>query len=355
MKVAIDNFDGDLGGKKISKVILGTSQLHNSKNCELILNTAIEYGITTFDLAPTYFGNDKIKAWIASLHKENPEILNELVFIQKGGCPEEVKQGYYKSKLQGTASQIASNLKHDLIDSLKFLGLKKADIFLLHRDDEDYCSQKIVAREKVPVKSIHEGIEQEDVKCLYTRYGVSNWEDQRVKEMQQLTKNKYKLPNSCSFSLWEAESEIWTGERQQLHADLINESYLPGCLNLAYAPLGGNVGARICTLGFEEAKKYTLSLQTKEQGWRQDIYEAIFTEKNKKRYEQLKEFTERINNERFENFSLATVVAAYALAHPRIDACIISAVTVDELDSIVRSYLLSKTLTLSDLSYLHDI
>ncbi len=351
----IDTIDLGLGEKRVSKMALGTVSLHSNKDCSLILNTAVEYGVTTFDLAPSYLTHDRVKEWLISLRQNDPDTFRRLVFIIKGGFPEETKPGQYVSKLGGKSWKIAENLQEELEKALAFYELPKADLFVLHRDDEDYLCNKIILRPKTPVKNIFEALQNPVVRPLYTDFGVSNWEDSRVLELQTFRKlsgkSSDKLCVSPYFSLWERGAPAWTGEYQTLHSSFAEAKYLPGCVNLTYAPLGGWFGSQICITSFDTAHKSAYA----EGGDDRASIDAIFTPENRKRYERLRELTERLNRERCTSYTLAQIALAYSFAHPRVDGCFLAVQSVEELESDIQGYMLAKSLTKDDLSYLHDV
>eukprot|EP00826_Nyctotherus_ovalis_P036938 TRINITY_DN3323_c0_g1_i7.p1 TRINITY_DN3323_c0_g1~~TRINITY_DN3323_c0_g1_i7.p1 ORF type:complete len:208 (-),score=43.95 TRINITY_DN3323_c0_g1_i7:17-604(-) len=172
MEPLVDKIDIGLDGKQISGLMLGTSTLYTNKNCSSILNAAVEYGINTFDLAPSHLSNDKVKEWMFAFRKKDPETFSRLVFVIKGGFPTEEKQGRYRSQLVGSAEEIARNIQKSLEQALAFYELPKADVFMLHRDDEDYVYNSAVKREKTPVKTIFEATKQ--LSQFYSICSVSN-------------------------------------------------------------------------------------------------------------------------------------------------------------------------------------
>jgi len=341
-----------LPSKLGSRIMLGTILLHNNKDCAQILNTAIEYGINTFDLAPTFMKNDKVKEWIQKIREKDPETFKKLIFVIKGGFPIETKPGHYESKLKGTPAEIAKNIEKDVRAALQFYNLEKADILMLHRDDEDYDFGKIIKREKTPVKTIYEALMNKNLKKFYDVYAVSNWEDSRVLELQKLNPIT-KLLNSSFFSIWERDAPSWNGEYQLLHRNLMNPDYLPNIINLIYSPLSGYFGAKICIDGFDAAKKnlYSSSQEIVEKS----ALEALFTDKNRIKYEKLKELLDKINNEKFTSYSIIQLVIAYSFAHLRVNGSFLGINSLEELEINMQGYLLSKILSQSDLEFLNPL
>lgn len=345
MEPLVDKIDIGLDGKQISGLILGTSTLYTNKNCSAILNAAVEYGVNTFDLAPSHLSNDKVREWMLTFRKKDPETFGKLVFVVKGGFPTEEKQGQYKSQLVGSAEEIARNVQKSLELTLAFYELPKADIFMLHRDDEDYVYNSVVKREKTPVKTIFEATKQ--LSQFYSICSVSNWEDERALEFASLMGKDKPLVCSSYFSLWERSGKPWHGELSYKHEDLMNPSYLPGCTILPYSPLGGFFGSRISIAGVEEIEKWC------DEDGPDAVTQLLMTGRNKLKYARLKDYTEKLNDERMTSFSTLQMTIAYCLAHPRVTSGFTCVDSVEQLENNIRGYILSKSVPLADLDFLN--
>jgi len=345
MEPLVDKIDIGLNGKCISGLMLGTSTLYANKNCSSILDAAVEYGINTFDLAPSHLSSDKVKEWMRNFRKKDPETFNKLVFVIKGGFPIEEKPGYYCSQLTGNSTTIARNMQKSLEEALAFYELPKADIFMLHRDDEDYEYNSIVKREKTPVETIYEATRQ--LSPFYSIPAISNWQDDRALEFSNLMGKENPLICSSYFSLWERNGIPWHGEVSYTHENLMNTSYLPNCIILPYSPLGGFFGSRICLGGVEEINKYC------DEDGPDSITQLIIHDKNREKYKRLKQYTEQLNDKSMTSYSPLQMTIAYCLGHPRVTSAFTCVKSMEQLENNIKGYLLSKLIPSTDLPFLN--
>lgn len=383
----------------------------SAKEFNDILDEAVKLGINTFDTSPIYVGEveEHFGKWL-NLRKQkilensfyynktfNPD--RQLYTISKGGFPfdlynskklekgthskelldllvknnilaknltysnkevinikAEIPPGTYASTLYGDKEQLTNRLSTDLN---KVLGhVNPLTIFLMHRDDADYLNFKEVKRKQTPVKNILEALGDEKLKNKYWQMGISNWKTERVNQALKIASKYNNLPkpilNSPYFSLFEMSTKtIHAGGVQVTHAEMMDKNFQKDIKIMPYSPLGGFSILDKKEPHWEQAEKE--AKQKYEQGdpyW-QNVYQAIFTQANKARYDRVITFTKEFNEKHKTNYTIDQMLNAYALAHTRTDFLTIGPITIEQLRRTVASIKLAHLLTSKNLEYLY--
>lgn len=143
--------------KPISKIILGCGSkgFWLGKNQDELLNSALSYGITSFDTARGYGESERV---LGNFIKKKG--IKGEVFIQtKGGL----------HGLLGNSRINKKCLASDLEKSLVALNVDCIDTYVLHRDNE-----------KIPVEEITEWLNAFIKEGKIKSWGVSNWKHTRI-------------------------------------------------------------------------------------------------------------------------------------------------------------------------------
>lgn len=368
-----------------------------------LLDEAVKLGINIFDTSPIYVGNveNVLGKWIKDRNVKvqdaksyqnsclNPD--RRIYALSKGGFPfdlfysKEIKKGdyaerfkvelqkkgvvinrghlqnvpagTYASRLYGDKDQIKQRVLGELEHSHKNLNGNIA-VYLMHRDDGDYIEFKKVLRDQTPVVMIMEALKEVQERLPFSVLGWSNWETERVEESLKLSNKRADLPrpvlDSPYFSLFEMTGRtIHAGGVQVTHEEMMNPSFLKGIKIMPYSPLGGFSILDKPEPRWESAKKAAKKKYDAGDPYWQNVFHAIFTEKNRQRYERVLEFTKRFNKEHKTDYSIDQMINAYALAHPRTDFLAVGPITPDQLHRTVGSLSLAKILTPEDLDYLY--
>ena len=152
--------------KPVSRVVLGTMIVNRSEREKSynLLDSAVELGCTTLDIAHVYGGGDSercIGEWMQE--RDNRE---RMVILTKG-CHH-----------NGDRKRVTPfDLAADLHDSLARLKTSSIDLYLLHRDDPS-----------APVGPIVEALNQHLRAGRIHAFGASNWSHQRIAEANAYAK-----------------------------------------------------------------------------------------------------------------------------------------------------------------------
>lgn len=136
----------------ISRCVLGTSGIR-SEDRHRLLDAFFEAGGNCIDTARAYGGGsaeESVGGWI---RKAKPDVL---IVIAKGAHP---------------PNCWPEMVSVELAESLEKLGIDRADLYLLHRDDPS-----------IPVAEFVDALEAEVAAGRIGAYGASNWGQQRLAE-----------------------------------------------------------------------------------------------------------------------------------------------------------------------------
>ncbi|MBI5159997.1 MAG: aldo/keto reductase [Micrococcales bacterium] len=175
-------------GKRMSRLVLGVDNQQDLAHASALFDHFVEHGGTAFDTAWLYGGGQherRLGQWI-----RNRGIRDDLVFITKGAH---------------TPHCDPESLSRQLLESLERQGTDYADIYLLHRDNEE-----------VPVGEFVDVLDEHRRAGRIRVYGGSNWSPERVDAA-----NAYARANgrqefsvlSNHFGLAEAYDVPWPGCR----------------------------------------------------------------------------------------------------------------------------------------------
>ncbi|MDD4976505.1 MAG: aldo/keto reductase [Bacteriovorax sp.] len=378
-----------------------------------VLDEAVKLGINLFDTSPIYVGSveNRLGKWLDTRKQEiqkdefyyakdlNPD--RKLYTISKGGFPfdlyyskklpagshsrelkvklhelgilntnaspslaegeielHNIPPGTYASRLFGTVDQIKGRVAEEINHSSNQLN-QDITIYLMHRDDGDYLKFEKVERDQTPVQDIMEALSAPEISSKYWMVGWSNWKTERINESLKLSKmhSDLTLPalNSSYFSLFEmSERTIHAGGVQVTHEEMNTPDFQKGIKQMSYSPLGGFSFFDKPEPRWENAKKDAKEKFDRGDAYWQNVYNAIFTETNKTRYDRVVEFTEKFNKEHNSNYSIDQMVNAYALAHKRTDFLTVGPITVEQLRRTVGALKLSSMLSDDNLDYLYS-
>ena len=362
--------------KSFSRLIMGTDHLAQSnwtkegqsepseEQVFEILDEAVKLGINFFDTSPIYVGNveSKIGKWLKlKRQKPSPNPDQKLYVLSKGGFPfdlfylkklpqgpyseeltaalksqsilasgsnvlpdgttplTDVPPGTYASRLYGNKKVIQERLSEELGHTVDSLG-NDLTIYLMHRDDADFIKFKDLPRMQTPVRDIMEVLGMPDLANKYWMVGWSNWQMDRVNESIQLSFRNSNLPkpalNSAYFSLFEMSSRsIHAGGLQVTHKEMMDPNFEKGILQNPYSPLGGFSILDKDEPKWENAKKVAKAKFDSGDAYWQNVYNSIFTEANRNRYERAVKFTSEFNRAHHTRYTIDQTLNAYALAH----------------------------------------
>ncbi len=186
--------------KKVSCCGMGTMIFTPEKQdmCNELLDAFVQGGGTLIDTAEIYGAPEEygyselaIGAWIKKRGGHE-----DVVIMTKGCIPDTCKP------IHPNGLDISAKSIHAAIDgSLKRLGVKYIDIWLLHRDDES-----------VPVSEIMDALNEEVKRGRIKSFGGSNWSIQRLQEANEYVRAnglQEMTASSPHFSLAEAKEPYW--------------------------------------------------------------------------------------------------------------------------------------------------
>jgi aryl-alcohol dehydrogenase-like predicted oxidoreductase len=219
----------------------------------------------------------------------------------------------------------------------------------MHRDDLDYEGYESIESRQTPVDTILAALSDQQIRNKYTWIGISNWETERVnKALHASDKGKNVLQpviTSPYFSLFEMDEEEFTihsGGVQVTHDEMMDEEFQHGIKIMPYSPLGG---FNIVERGWEKAKEAAMKLDKSGDRYWGNVWEAIFDEKNEKRYHRAQEVLQQLNDlSHGQNYTLDQLLHAYVLAHPRVDLLAVGPLKPEHLSRTVQSLSLADRL-----------
>lgn len=337
----------------LSRLILGTDHLGQvptpGQTLE-VLDEAVRLGINAFDTAPIYDKDIErtFATWLS--RKRRPD----LHVITKGGFPRDLGPGTYESRLKGTRERMVEEVREELeISRAKYD--RPISIYLMHRDDVDFKDYVRVDRSQTPAQLILEALASPVLRQHFRMLGLSNWTPERIIEARDAARRNPELPEPvCSspyFSLLEMKgTTLHSGGVQVTHRDMMNPNFLPGVRMMTYSTLGG---FSIVTPGWDKARQRALALKKRKDRYWSRVYDALFHDENRKRYERAISFAKRFNARHGTSYTLDQFMHAYVLAHPRTDFVVIGPKNVGALRRTVQSLELAKLLEAEDLLELY--
>ncbi|MDL2288801.1 aldo/keto reductase [Oscillospiraceae bacterium OttesenSCG-928-F05] len=176
--------------KPISQIVLGTIMLTPEKQeySDMILDTALELGVTCFDTAWGYGGGAcerAIGSWF-----ERRGTRDKVVLVTKCAHPT-------KDRMHSMPYDILSEYH----DSEARLGKGMVDIYMLHRDDQS-----------LPVGPTVETMNRLKEQGKINQYGGSNWTARRIEEANEYAYKYGLYPmaiSSPNYGLGEQIGEMW--------------------------------------------------------------------------------------------------------------------------------------------------
>ena len=119
---------GQIAGlkKPVSRIVYGTLFLNKAEKAWDLLDAVVASGCNTFDCAAIY-GNGECETILGSWIRARKVKRDDIVIVTKGGCGNQQDQWAVNISEEG--------LKKELQSSLKRLGVKHVDVYMLHRDD----------------------------------------------------------------------------------------------------------------------------------------------------------------------------------------------------------------------------
>ena len=177
--------------KPVSRMGQGTIMLRPDEQdaAFALLDAVFEGGVNLFDTAYLYNGGDCERAFGAWLAGRG--VRGDVVVIAKGGHPR-----------GGESGVRAEVVREELAVSLDRMGIDRADLYLLHRDDAN-----------VPVGEIVDFMSEHVRAGRICAWGGSNWTQERIREANDYAAANGLVPVAASspqFSLAVPVRPIWT-------------------------------------------------------------------------------------------------------------------------------------------------
>ena len=174
--------------RDVSRLIMGTMYLYNGSEEDgfRYLDMATEMGINIFDSAQSY-GDSEVTLGKWMKERGNRE---DMIVITKGCHPNQFRSRVHDFDLHA-----------DLYDSLAKLQTDYIDIYLIHKDDENY-----------PVGKLMEALNEHYEAGRIRSFGVSNWRHDRIQEANDyaaahgLHQLDFSSPN---FTLADYKADPW--------------------------------------------------------------------------------------------------------------------------------------------------
>jgi aryl-alcohol dehydrogenase-like predicted oxidoreductase len=266
--------------------------------------------------------------------------------------------GTYASRLYGSEEQIEHRVAEELRGSVWHLK-DVVTVYLMHRDDADFFQFDEIYRAQTPVLTIMTALSTSEITSHAWNFGLSNWRTERVVESIRIADSQPDLIkpvlNSPYFSLFEmTERSIHAGGIQVTHEEMKDPEFQKGIKIMPYSPLGGFSILDKPEPRWENAKASAKKMYEEGDSYWVNVFQAIFTEDNKKRYQRVVKFTKNFNEEHCTNYTVDQMINAYALAHQRTDLLAIGPITIPQLRRTVASLALSRLLASDDLEYLYS-
>ena len=177
--------------KPVSRIFFGTAMppILYGQDGSKWFEAALESGINAFDTARNYAYSEKsLGDWI-----RNRGCRDDLVILSKCGHPSD----FGRKRVNPT------DMRKDLEESLRLLGVEYIDIYLLHRDDPE-----------VPVGELVETFNTMHNDGLIGAFGASNWTHSRIQQANDYAKQHQLIPfvaSSPNFGLADQIADPWGG------------------------------------------------------------------------------------------------------------------------------------------------
>lgn len=223
-------------GPKLSKIILGLWRLKDLpvKDLDILTQTAIEKGITTFDQADIY-GNYQSQKYFGKIIKQKASLREKIQLVSKAGIhlPGSVFSqsgiGFYNT----TKNHIINSVNNSLTD----LNTDYLDVLLIHRPDL-LMDPSVLDETFIELKKTG--------KVLH--FGVSNFTNSQM-DMLSARLETPLVTNQVEFSV--------------LHYDPLYNGILDNCIKNNYAPMIWSplAGGRLFNEKSEQVKRVTDTLK----------------------------------------------------------------------------------------------
>ena len=172
--------------KNISKLIMGNDNQTDYEEASRLWDHWLEVGGNAFDNAHIY-GGGSMETLLGKWHKSRNN-LNDLVIIAKGAH---------------TPNCDPKSLSSQLTESLDRLQCDSADIYIMHRDNNE-----------IPVDEFIDVLNEEKDKGRIKIFGGSNWTLERFKQANEWAKIKNKVGFSIlnnNLALCKMINPLWSG------------------------------------------------------------------------------------------------------------------------------------------------
>ncbi len=175
--------------KPISRIVQGVIQVdrNNEEGAMAHMDAVLETGINAVDTALIYGSDAFLGKWLASRG-----VRDQVVILAKGAHPNQ-----WRNKV--TPYDISA----DLHDTLAAMKVDFVDLYVLHRDDEEWSVEPIV-------DTLNKHVKEGKIKA----FGGSNWTTARLAEANAYAKASGQVPfavSSPNFSLADQIEEPWGG------------------------------------------------------------------------------------------------------------------------------------------------
>ncbi|MEI6430897.1 MAG: aldo/keto reductase [bacterium] len=175
--------------KPISRIVQGVIQVdrNNEEGAMAHMDAVLETGINAVDTALIYGSDAFLGKWLASRG-----VRDQVVILAKGAHPNQ-----WRNKV--TPYDISA----DLHDTLAAMKVDFVDLYVLHRDDEEWPVEPIV-------DTLNKHVKEGKIKA----FGGSNWTTARLAEANAYAKASGQVPfavSSPNFSLADQIEEPWGG------------------------------------------------------------------------------------------------------------------------------------------------
>ncbi len=179
---------------KVSNICLGGGNFGEKLNRETVykvLDAFVEGGGNFIDTANVYC------RWISGLANCSEEMIGEWLKSRDAGNKVIIatKGAHYDFKEPHISRATKEDIRHDLHESMKTLGLDRIDLYWLHRDDKNK-----------PIEEIMDWMEELVKEGKIRYYGASNFNKERMEKARIYAGKNYLQGFSAVSNLWSAAS-----------------------------------------------------------------------------------------------------------------------------------------------------
>ena len=307
--------------KPVSRLVQGTANAvfdpSKPEQAFALLDTAMEYGINTFDTAHCYGeGNEStLGRWV-----RERGVRDQVVILAKGAHP------------YGHNRVTPEDIESDMTESMQRQGLEYFDLYVLHRDDPS-----------VPVGPIVEALNAHKKAGRIGAFGGSNWTWQRIKEANDYAQAHGLTPfavTSPNYSLAEMYEAPWdgcisiSGPQGQEARDFYAQS------GIAVMPWSSMAGGFFSDIYHRD----NLESFAQDNYFAQICIKCYCGETNFERLDRARELASA------KNLSVAQIAVAFAQSQPMNLFMLVSSLTQDQFAANAAA--IEMTLTPSELAYL---